>query len=217
MAELAEIATPSGRARIPSRYRWIVAAVVLVSVLAMAPWITFRLQTWTDVGPASGSFDHADAALVLGAKVYPNGTPSPFLRERVEVGVHLYQQGYVDRLIMSGDGHGSSGYSEPAVMRALAEEMGVPASAIVEDPLGLETYASCVRARDTFGAKSVIVATQEFHSARAVWLCDRVGLVTQGAFPPPTRTKHTVFGNLREVPAAAKALLDVARGSQPQG
>ena len=101
------------------------------------------------------------------------------------MGVRLYQQGYVDKLIMSGDGHDSSGYGEPTVMRAIAEDMGVPADAIVEDPLG-SRHVLLVRARTGSGSApgSVIVATQEFHSARAVWLCDRAGLETQGAYPP---------------------------------
>ena len=107
----------------------------------------------------------------------------------------------MDRIIVSGDGHDSSGYGEPTVMRAVAEQMGVPASAIVEDPLGLDTYASCVRARDEFGAASVIVATQEFHTARAVWLCDRAGLVTQGAYPTP---KLTDGNGRRQFPRGAR-------------
>jgi len=184
-------------------------------VLVMAPWTAIRLQTLTDIGPASGSFDHADAALVLGARVYEDGTPSPFLLERVQTGVELYKAGVVDRIIMSGDGQDSSGFGEPTVMRALAEGMGVPADAIVEDPLGVDTYASCLRARDEFGAASLIVTTQEFHVSRATWLCDRAGVDSQGAYPPVRVRKGTIIGNTREIAAAAKAWMDVVSGRQP--
>ena len=189
--------------------------VVLVFVLPLLPWVLIRAQTWTDVGPVDDTFDHADAALVLGARVYADGSASPFLRERVKVGVRLYQQGYVDKIIMSGDGNDTSGFGEPTVMRAIAEDMGVPAGAIVDDPLGLDTYSSCARARSEFGADSVIIATQEFHVARATWLCDRAGIKTQGAYPPITLRKGTVVGNGRELVAAVKAWMDVATGRTP--
>ena len=195
--------------------RSITAVVVLVFVLALLPWALIRAQTWTDVGPLDGHFDHADAGLVLGARVYADGNASPFLRERVAAGVRLYEGGYVDRLIMSGDGNDTSGFGEPTVMRAIAEDMGVPSDAIVEDPLGLDTFSSCARAHSEFGARSVIIATQEFHVARAAWLCERAGITTQGAYPPITLRKGTVVGNGRELVAAVKAWMDVAAGRTP--
>lgn len=211
MAELAEVVRP----RKTARRRWITASIVAVCILALLPWTVIRLQTWTDVGPAAGSFERADAALVLGARVYEDGTASPFLRERVATGVALYKAGLVDRIIMSGDGHDSSGFGEPTVMRQIAQEMGVPVDAIVEDPMGLDTYSSCMRARSDLGANSVIIATQEFHVSRAVWLCERAGLDVQGAYPPVTLRKGTVIGNLREPIAAVKAWMDVLRGTVP--
>ncbi len=201
--------------RLPARLRWVVAAVVLVPTVAAAPWAWVRITTADDVHPAESSFDHADSALVLGARVYSDGRPSRFLRERVAAGVALYQDGTVDRLIMSGDGTDSSGFGEPSVMRRVAEEMGVPPEAIVEDPLGVDTYSSCLNARDTFAASSVIVVSQEFHVPRAVWLCSQAGLDAQGAYPPQRLTKSTVQGHVREVAAVAKAVLDVWRGRVP--
>lgn len=191
------------------------AAVVLVPTLVAAPWAIVRVSTAGSTHPAWAGFDHADAAVVLGARVYADGRPSRFLRERVETGVRLYLEGTVDRLIMSGDGSDSSGFGEPSVMRRVAEEMGVPPEAIEEDPLGVDTYSSCLNARDTFGASSVIMVSQEFHVPRAVWVCDRVGLAAQGAFPPQRLTKSTLVGHVREVAADAKAMIDVARRREP--
>lgn len=201
--------------RLPRRYRLAVAAVVLAPCLVAAPWAIVRVSTASAVHPADATFTHADAAVVLGARVYADGRPSRFLRERVEVGVQLYLDGVVDRIIMSGDGTDSSGFGEPSVMRQVAEEMGVPAEAIVEDPLGVDTYSSCVNARDTFGAGSVIMVSQEFHVPRAVWVCDNIGLDAQGAYPPQRLTKSTVKGHAREVAADAKAMIDVLRGRVP--
>lgn len=201
--------------RLPSRYRWLVAAVVAIPTLVAAPWGYVRLATASSIYTDVEDVDHADAALVLGARVYTDGRPSRFLRERVEVGVALYLAGKVDYLIMSGDGDDSSGFGEPTVMRQAAEEMGVPPEAILEDPLGVDTYSSCVRARDEYGASSVVVATQEFHIPRAVWLCNQAGLAAQGVHPPARPTSSTAKGNVREVAAVAKAVIDVLRGRTP--
>ncbi len=203
------------RTRLHPRYRWAVAALVLVPTVIATPWMIVRASTASDTHPESSSFEHADAAVVLGARVYADGRPSRFLRERVEVGVGLYLDGTVDRLIMSGDGADSSGFGEPSVMRGVAEAMGVPPEAIVEDPLGVDTYSSCVNARDTFAATSVIMVSQEFHVPRAVWVCDRIGLDAQGIYPPQRLTKSTMTGHVREVAADAKAMLDVWRDRKP--
>ncbi len=215
MAALAPMRRP--RTRLHPRYRWLVAAIVLVPTVVATPWAIVRISTSSSVRPADETFTHADAAVVLGAAVYKDGRPSRFLRERIEVGVKLYKDGTVDRLIMSGDGNDSSGFGEPNIMRKVAEGMGVPADAIVDDPHGIDTYSSCVNARDTFGAKTVIMVSQEFHVPRAVWICDNIGLDAQGAYPPPWLTKSTVLGNVREVAADVKAMIDVWRGRTPSG
>ena len=195
-----------------------VAGLAAASVAVVTPALTARLATVGALHPiASGNFKPADAALVLGARVWRDGRPSRFLRERVVVGVRLYRRGIVSQIIMSGAGDDSSGYGEPAVMRKVAEAAGVPPEAIIEDPLGVDTYSSCIRARDEYGMRSVIVATQEFHLPRAVWLCERLGLEAQGAYAPPILTEHTVRGHVRELGATGKAMLDLARGREPQG
>jgi len=208
VAALAEVAPPRTR----TRRRWVTAILVVALSVPIVPWLTIRVQTMGDVGPVEGDLQHADAALVPGARVYPGGYASPFLRERVAAGVALYQAGVVDVLIMSGDGNDSSGYGEPTIMRKVAEEMGVPPEAIFEDPLGVDTFTSCVRAHDIFDVESVIVTTQKFHAPRATWLCQRSGLDVQGAYPPERFRKATIAGNWREIPAAVKAWLDVLRG-----
>jgi vancomycin permeability regulator SanA len=210
------------RPRLRPRYRWVIAACVAIPALITAPWMVVRTLTAdstqrVDTTEAAVALDHADYALVLGARVHEDGRPSRFLRERVQVGVDLYHAGVVDRLLMSGDGHDSSGFGETAVMREVAESLGVPAEDIVEDPMGLDTYSSCVRARDRYGASSVVVATQEFHLSRAVWVCKQAGLAAQGAHPSVRITKSTVYGHVREVGAVAKVMIDVARGRQPEG
>ncbi|WP_062208894.1 SanA/YdcF family protein [Demequina oxidasica] len=192
------------------------SALALGAAVALPTAIT-RFTTAASVKPVEADFAHANAALILGARVWPDGRPSRFLRERVETGVELFKRGLVDSLIMSGDGIHAHSYDEPAVMTRVAIEMGVPASAITADPRGVDTYSSAHRARHVYGVTSAIAVSQEFHLPRAVWLCERLGISAQGAYPPVIVREHTAMGYVRETAATVKAFLDVAQRRVPDG
>jgi vancomycin permeability regulator SanA len=140
-----------------------------------------------------------------------DGQPSTFLRERVELGARLYLDGAVDVVVMSGGTH-AGGYDEPATMRDLAVAMGVPTGAIIVDRSGDDTFASCANAAGPLALGSVIVVTQQFHLARATWLCREAGLDARGLYPPIQPNSGTITGNIREVAADWKAVLNVWGG-----
>ncbi len=178
--------------------------VVGAAVLAL-PQMAARVWTAREVHPASSPLLRpAEVALVLGARVWPDGRPSLFLRQRVEVGAELFHRGLVERVVLSGAGLNREGLNETASMRRAALALGVPDEALVLDPQGVNTAASMRRAA---GWDSVIVCSQEFHLPRAVALARLAGLDAQGAHPPVLARKHTVVGYVREVPATWKALL----------
>lgn len=187
-------------------------SLVAMASLALVPTAVARATSIGRLHKAgSDDFVPAEAALVLGARVWPDGRPSMFLGQRIAVGVSLYRRGLVPRIVVSGAGRNREGLDETAVMARVVEEAGVPFDAITIDPHGVDTYASALGARRDLGLSSVIVATQEFHLPRAVWLCRQVGLEAQGAYPPVLLREHTAMGYVREVPATWKAALDIAR------
>jgi vancomycin permeability regulator SanA len=183
-------------------------ALAGLAAVALAPVAVTRAATFGALHPAaSAALTPADAALVLGARVWEDGRPSRFLRERVEVAVSLYKRGLVPAIIMTGADDNREGLDEVASMVRTAIELGVPERDIIRDGQGLNTRASAVNARQTLGLGSVIVCTQEFHLPRAVFLCQVQGLKAQGAYPRIHVKDHTVRGYVREVPATWKALL----------
>jgi vancomycin permeability regulator SanA len=107
---------------------------------------------------------------------------------------------------------------EPASMRAYLLGAGVPDAKIVCDEAGVRTWDSCVRARQVYGVRSAIVVTQVFHLPRAVVLCRAAGIdaIGVGDASLPVRRTATVYGWLREVPAAVKALGDTIFRRPPQ-
>jgi len=87
----------------------------------------------------------AQAAVVLGAEVHPDGRPSAALAGRVLTAVALYEQGLVHTLVLSG-ARGGGGVHQVVAMRRLAEQQGVPAAALLFDFNGVNTAATV---RDT--------------------------------------------------------------------
>lgn len=125
----------------------------------------------------------APVALVLGAQVYEDGTPSPFLAARLDIARRLLETGKVRAILVSGD-HMSWGYNEPGGMFRYLTTAGVPAGKVVLDHAGFDTYDSCSRARRVFGVRQAIVVTQAFHLPRAVTLCRRLGVDASGVCGP---------------------------------
>lgn len=158
-----------------------------------------------------------DVALILGAGLDPDGTPSSYLAARLDLGYQLYRAGKVRAILVSGD-NGEKYYNEPDAMRRYLVGKGVPAGKVVADYAGFDTYASCVRADRIFGTTSLIVVTQTYHLARALATCRSLGI---DAFGVGDETGRTIapsvwrWGEVREIPAAVKMAWDLASRRQP--
>lgn len=110
----------------------------------------------------------ADAIVVLGAKVQPGGWPSLSLRDRLETGIELYDQGLAPVLIMSG-GTGESGHNEGEVMRGTALDAGVPDDAIIVDPNGVDTQSTVDNTESIaqeHGFTRILVVSHPYHLPR---------------------------------------------------
>ena len=160
--------------------------MLLLLVLAILAGLTLGLSAYV-VSSTQASFldpdgpapEGLDCVLVLGCGVRPDGSPSDMLADRLEQGIALYQAGWADKLLLSGD-NGQENYNEVGVMEAYALERGVPGEDIVLDHAGFCTYDSVYRARDIFGAKRLVIITQAYHLSRALYIAQALGLLFQG-------------------------------------
>lgn len=121
----------------------------------------------------------ADCILVLGAGIREDGSPTWMLEDRIKIGDELYKKECAPKLIMSGD-HGRKNHDEVNAMKRYAMDEGVPSEDIFMDHAGFETYDSLYRAKEIFGAKKVIIVTQEYHLYRALYIADMLGLDARG-------------------------------------
>ena len=122
---------------------------------------------------------NADCIIVLGAGLRPDGNPTWMLEDRIKVGDELYKNHAAPKIIMSGD-HGRESYDEVNAMKKYAKSEGVPSKDIFMDHAGFETYDTMYRARDVFGAKKVIIVTQNYHLYRAMYAAKKLGLDAYG-------------------------------------
>ena len=149
-------------------------------------------------------------AIVFGAGLRKDGTPTAILKDRVETAAQLYQQGKVNKLLMSGDNRFVE-YNEPEAMRQYALDLGIPDKDIVLDYAGRRTYDTCYRAKAIFQVDSAILVTQNFHLPRALFLCNWFGVKSAGVEANNIyfRKISRFVWNARELFATAQAALDV--------
>lgn len=182
-----------------------IAGLVAFTAPTMIAWIYHRPKqyTLTDV-PA------APVAIVFGAGLQRNGTPSAVLRDRVETAAELYFAGKVEKLLMSGDNRFVD-YNEPAAMRDYAISLGVPEDDIVLDFAGRRTYDTCYRARHIFGVRQATLVTQGFHLTRAIFTCNHLGVESNGVAANIRRYRRLVYTywTLREIPATSLAFWEI--------
>jgi SanA protein len=183
-------------------------ALVGLLVLILPSMIT-AVYSWTriytvDTAPTDR------VVIVFGAGLRPDGSAGPVMRDRVETAVNLYKAGKVDKLLMSGDNRFVE-YNEPEAMRQYALAFGIPDEDIVLDYAGRRTYDTCYRAKEIFQVDSAILVTQDFHMARALFLCNTFGVESVGVeanntyFPETSR----LIWNTRELFATSQAIWDV--------
>ncbi|MHB1459993.1 MAG: SanA/YdcF family protein [Armatimonadota bacterium] len=196
------------RNRMKVRWRWVVGAItVMFLLLAILPIWAFRYVRSSTLSMVvnPGSLSGMMIAIVPGANVYSDGTPSKVLRMRLDKAIELYKDGHVQKLLVSGDNRFKH-YNEPDVMKRYAVRHGVPASDVVCDYAGRRTYDTMYRARNLFMVSRSVIVTQDRFMGRSLYLAKSVHLDAVGV---TADTPHGLPGMSREYLACVSAWLDV--------
>jgi SanA protein len=210
--EMAEPPAPTSPPPRGAWARWLVAGLlVLFGFVVAANVYVFastrgRIVSSPEVAPAR------PVAIVLGNRVLPDGRPSDTLAERLRVGLALYVEGRVQRVIVSGAFYGVDEYDEPGAMAAWLVRHGVPASAITLDRTGHRTAAT-MAAVAAMGIREALVCTQGYHLPRALYLARRAGIDATGVAARNGPSEHgerrfRIF--LRESLARAESVVETA-------
>lgn len=158
----------------------------------------------------------AEVALVLGAApIGPEGGPNRYFEYRLDAAAALWRSGKVKYLLVSGDNR-TENYDEPTAMRAGLMKRGVPAEAIYRDFAGLRTRDSVLRAASVFGQQRLIIVSQPFHLARAIFLAREEGIEAWGFEAQDVSRAYSIFTTLRRYPSALRAYVDVWFDTPPR-
>jgi len=126
---------------------FVMLAVIIISSALLIDQYVQRTSSGYIVGP--GEVPEADAILVPGAYVFPDGTVSFMLYDRLNGAYELYKSGKARKILVSGD-HGRKDYDEVNTMKKFLKDKGVPEADVFMDHAGFCTYESIYRARDVF-------------------------------------------------------------------
>ena len=133
----------------------------------------------------------SDTAIVLGAAAYGEEV-SPVYRERLNHAITLYNDGYVEKVIVTGGvGKGQSTSDAYAAKKYLISQ-GIPSDDILTEDTSTITQENLINSKkimDANGYKSAIIVSDPLHMKRSLLLAKDAGLT---AFSSPTPTSRYV-------------------------
>lgn len=150
---------------------------------------------------------HADVGIVLGASIW-HDEPSPGLKERLNHAIKLYEQGYYNKIIVSGgmDASGAIITEAEGMKRYLVRE-GVPQEAILLEDRSTSTYENLVNSKEIMVQnkwKSAIIVTHHYHGARALDIAESVEIAQPYISTTASEVLFMPWHQARETLAFAK-------------
>ena len=189
---------------------------VVVALAVLVPPAVVQGVGQSKVRASAEGVSAAPVAIVLGAGLRPDGSPSVFLTRRLARAAELYAAGTVEVVLVSGD-NSRQDYDEPTAMRDWLVANGVPDEDVVRDFAGFDTHDTCVRAHQVFGVEAAVVVSQDYHVRRAAFSCAAAGIDVQasGVSSESVEPAKAVMYRVREVAASWKAALDAVVRRNP--
>jgi vancomycin permeability regulator SanA len=154
----------------------------------------------------------ADVAVVLGNRVFADGRLSGWLQGRVDMALALYKEKRVKKIFASGgistpeDG----GYPEGDAMKQYLLNHGVPATDIISDNAGQNTFLTAKDFMEWNVSQhyhSVVIVSQFYHITRSKYIFKKMGCKNVASAASEKYTWADITGTLREVPAFYKYVL----------
>jgi uncharacterized SAM-binding protein YcdF (DUF218 family) len=171
---------------------------LMVAAFALLVWQIDSLGRYDDARPA-------DAIVVLGARVNPDGSPGSDLTSRSYHAVDLWQAGIAPNIICTG-GYKGERLSAAAVCKRFVAGLGVTEELIWVADGSTNTDEDALRTAEIVsrnGWRSVVLVSHPLHLYRARWLFDRAGV--NAATSPTSTETGAIFWPLRLWYAAREA------------
>ena len=168
-----------------NREKIVIISVITAAILLLAYLVGVAISIWS-----YGSVDEkrtADCAIILGAGT-SCGEVSPVYRERINHGIWLYENGYVDYIIVTGGTGDGETVSDAEAARDYAISVGVPSDIIIVEVRSTITEENIENAKvimDAYSLEDAIIVSDPLHMKRAMLMCKDYGI---RAYSSPTPT-----------------------------
>jgi SanA protein len=183
----------------------VIACVVLITYANITAVWASRGRIFSEVSQVPAT----KVGLVFGTTDRIGGRENLYFRYRIEAAAEAFHAGKVETLIVSGDNRSSRYYDEPEKMRQALVARGIPAARIVNDGDGMRTLDSVIRAKEIFGADTVLFISQRFQIERAIYLAKANGINAYGFEARDVEAQAGLKTRIREIGARVKMWLDV--------
>ncbi|WP_055075579.1 YdcF family protein [Pseudanabaena sp. 'Roaring Creek'] len=133
-----------------------------------------------------GNLPQVEAIVVLGGGTRPRLYPRPWYEvneagDRILYGSLLHKQGHAPLLVVTGgraEWYGEGGNPESEDMAAIAEFVGVPSQAIIQESQSLNTRENAVNTKQILskrGINQILLVTSALHMPRSMEIFRKVG------------------------------------------
>jgi uncharacterized SAM-binding protein YcdF (DUF218 family) len=139
----------------------------------------------------NGDLPKADAIVVLGGSTRSASPPRPWIElseegDRILYAAKLYRDGKAPKVIVSGGRIEwmMGGEPESSDMAVLLTAMGIPKTAILEDPTSQNTYENAVNVKkilETEKLQKILLVTSAMHMPRSLLIFKHLGIDTIAA------------------------------------
>ncbi len=189
----------------------VLATAGLLVLAACFGWVA-RMQNYVYPDYASyyeSKHKNIAVAIVFGGGVSPAGQPLPLLKLRLNTAAKLLHDGYVHKILLSGDNRYVD-YNEPQAMLNYLVATGIDVNKLQMDSAGRTTFETCERAKKVFGIHKALLVSESTHLTRAVFLCRQFNIEAYGISSDTgdNRQGPQIGQRFREVLASSKAVFN---------
>ena len=154
--------------------------IIILGTVFTVPIVVINLYYKNFIFKQINVLPTVSTVMVPGAAILKNGNPSPILDERISQAEKVYSSQIVTKILVTGNSINPKIYDETNAMKIALLKDGIPKKDIIVDPLGIDTYASIYRAKNTYGITSMVIASQSFHLPRALFIAKSLGINAYG-------------------------------------
>ena len=165
-----------------------VTLALVVILVSSNAWVSnWLVQSLESQNIPQGELPKADAIVVLGGCTKPAYPPRPWVDvaeegDRVLHAANLYKAGKAPKIILSGgrvDWEGDNPTPESEDMAVLLKSMGIPATALVQEPTSRNTRENAVNVKQIVDAQKIgqmLLVTSAMHMPRSLRIFQKLGM-----------------------------------------